>query len=403
MKKNWLTLDSDTFLWVKGEKGLLYNTLNGSSFDFANVGQVAAICEDLLKADNLYSVSISDHQFLDKDTILWINTVVANEMGNFTLGKTYEERPISLMPILKIQDNVQRYIWEYDREIQGGVLNNLHEVFFYINGTVSGENELYKQLAHPLKIDKCLDYHDILNFCRNSQNPYFASIYLVGSLFTYAYYRELLEGLEQLQAQLTVIVTDMDCLRDMRAYIDLGKQRNITVQVMIRNMSCIGPLFANQEGDNRHYCFLISSEAEYEYVLNTIESRNVVNYQIIPIVKDNLDFLKSILYLDEEELAGIRLSKREVFIRQSINLNDFGRLIILPNGYVYSNVNQPHLGTIKDLPIDIVYKEFLEGQSWLNVRTKKPCFDCIYQWICPSPSNIELIVGKPNLCSLKNE
>ena len=28
MKKNWLTLNSETFLWIKGEEGLLYNTFS---------------------------------------------------------------------------------------------------------------------------------------------------------------------------------------------------------------------------------------------------------------------------------------------------------------------------------------------------------------------------------------
>lgn len=75
--------------------------------------------------------------------------------------------------------------------------------------------------------------------------------------------------------------------------------------------------------------------------------------------------------------------------------------MVLPDGRVYSNVNHPSLGTIKNLPIDIVYKEFTKGQSWFNVRKQKPCSDCIYQWLCPSPSNIELAIGKPNLCLMK--
>lgn len=40
MKKNWLTLNSETFLWLKGEEGLLYNTLNATSFYFVNTGEV---------------------------------------------------------------------------------------------------------------------------------------------------------------------------------------------------------------------------------------------------------------------------------------------------------------------------------------------------------------------------
>lgn len=34
-------------------------------------------------------------------------------------------------------------------------------------------------------------------------------------------------------------------------------------------------------------------------------------------------------------------------------------------------------------------------------RVQNPCNACIYQWLCPSPSNYELAIGKPNLCHVK--
>lgn len=80
MKENWLTLNSETFLWIKGEEGLLYNALDAISFHFANVGEVGKICNELLKVDNLYSVTVSDNQFQDKETVAWIDSIVANKM-----------------------------------------------------------------------------------------------------------------------------------------------------------------------------------------------------------------------------------------------------------------------------------------------------------------------------------
>ena len=118
MKKNWLTLNSETFLWIKGEEGLLYNTLNATSFPFANIGEVEKICNELLKVDNLYSVMVSDNQLQDKKSVAWIDSIITNNMGCLTREVTYEERPVSLMPILKVQDNTQRYVWEHNRGIR---------------------------------------------------------------------------------------------------------------------------------------------------------------------------------------------------------------------------------------------------------------------------------------------
>jgi len=77
-------------------------------------------------------------------------------------------------------------------------------------------------------------------------------------------------------------------------------------------------------------------------------------------------------------------------------------LTIGPDGKVYSgDMNEPAIGTIDESLYTIVYREMTEGHSWLRIRDQKPCCDCIYQWLCPSPSNYELAIGKPNLCHVK--
>ncbi|MCY6345015.1 hypothetical protein [Bacteroides hominis] len=127
------------------------------------------------------------------------------------------------------------------------------------------------------------------------------------------------------------------------------------------------------------------------------------NYRMIPIYTgDNLAFFENNIYLSEEELLNINLSKREIFAHQVINTNYFGVLTISPDGKVYSgDMNEPAIGTIDESLYTIVYREMTEGHSWLRIRDQKPCCDCIYQWLCPSPSNYELAIGKPNLCHVK--
>ena len=47
---------------------------------------------------------------------------------------------------------------------------------------------------------------------------------------------------------------------------------------------------------------------------------------------------------------------------------------------------------------EIVYNEIEKGKSWLRIRNQFPCDNCVYQWICPSPSNYEIAIGRSNLC-----
>jgi len=85
-----------------------------------------------------------------------------------------------------------------------------------------------------------------------------------------------------------------------------------------------------------------------------------------------------------------------------MNKHDFGKLHIMPDGNVYANVNHPVLGNIYADGINkIVRKEIEEGISWFRIRNQAPCNDCIYQWLCPPPSNYEIAIGRTNLCHVK--
>ena len=93
---------------------------------------------------------------------------------------------------------------------------------------------------------------------------------------------------------------------------------------------------------------------------------------------------------------------KDFFTRQAMNIYDVGKINIMPNGDVYANVNHPVLGNIyTDSIYDIVHKEVEEGLSWFRIRNHAPCNDCVYQWLCPPPSNHEIAIGRPNLCHVK--
>jgi pseudo-rSAM protein len=148
--------------------------------------------------------------------------------------------------------------------------------------------------------------------------------------------------------------------------------------------------------------FHITNEKEYELAEALIEKYGLENTEIKPVyVGGNLQFFLDNIYLTEEDLQSPKLSKREVFAHQALNTNDFGKLTVTAEGKVYANTSFHPIGTINDDIRKLVYEELTEGQSWLRIRDMKPCSECVYQWLCPSPSDYELAIGKPNLCHVE--
>jgi uncharacterized protein len=79
------------------------------------------------------------------------------------------------------------------------------------------------------------------------------------------------------------------------------------------------------------------------------------------------------------------------------------KMFITTNGKILQCERIDHdfeLGHIQDDRVELDFDYIAAGESWVRVRNQKPCVDCIYQWLCPSPSNYEIVIRKPNLCHI---
>ena len=148
--------------------------------------------------------------------------------------------------------------------------------------------------------------------------------------------------------------------------------------------------------------FNIKTEDDIEQVEDLIEEYNISNYQLNPVyTSENIQFFEKYVYLSREDVLSNPISIRDIFIHQTMNTNDYGKLSLMPNGDVYANLKHPKIGNIKvDNIDDIVLREMKRGQSWFRIRNQEPCNKCVLQWLCPSPSDYELAIGRPNLCGV---
>jgi len=91
-----------------------------------------------------------------------------------------------------------------------------------------------------------------------------------------------------------------------------------------------------------------------------------------------------------------------IFAHQKLNTNFFGSLTIISSGDVYANINRPALGNIVNNSIlELIKSELIINTAWRKIRDVEPCSNCIYQYLCPSPSNYEIILDKSNLCCIR--
>jgi pseudo-rSAM protein len=148
---------------------------------------------------------------------------------------------------------------------------------------------------------------------------------------------------------------------------------------------------------------VVSSDEDYRQAEQIVEQYPIEQYQIKPVYTGgNIAFFEENVFLVREDILSTSMSIKDFFFKQNMNTNDFGKINILTNGDVYANLNHPTLGNISTQSIDeIVYKELEEGKSWLRVRDQAPCNNCLYQWLCPSPSDYEVAIDRSNLCHVK--
>jgi pseudo-rSAM protein len=214
MVKYWVTLLPETFLWIKNNRGLVYQSANQKSFKFDSVGEIANICNHLLIAENLYTIELTE---TDIEKIgSWINSVMEINAGYLTQKNVNVKKPVSLKPIIKIQDNTKHYAWQHNRGIGGEIIRNLHELTFYINGSRHGDDDKYRQTVFPIKECDGLNINKILGFIDNAKSYFLSYINVVGNIFTYSGFDMLFAYMSESQKQFTINITLADFANNMQ-------------------------------------------------------------------------------------------------------------------------------------------------------------------------------------------
>ena len=392
-KKKWFSLAPSVFIWRKKEQCLFYDsdTFRSKLLCVEN-SAIDGFISELQNIDNLYCIDITEKS--DEKIISLLKEIIHLKMGRVVgEDEMHGKRPVQLPPLLNVQSDVERLQIEGITHLTIGenVLEYIHEVRIILSENIEPQTiqsilffieSLRKSNLYSIKISGYTpDFNPLTVFWQSLHSmPALKTIELD---FNDDILIDVLLGIKEL------------AIENYKLQIQIGSDFNENYFDKVDN-------FLQSERITHAYEFAISSEDEFEKIRKKIKDFNPESMRIKPIFTGhNHTFFENSVYVDENDILNAEMTKKNIFAHQALNTNDFGKLTITSDGMVYANPRFPHLGTAEDDIRLLVYREISVGASWRRIRDMAPCSDCIYQWLCSSPSDYELELNKPNLCHVK--
>lgn len=391
--KYWFIVRQSVFVWIKGTVCYFYdsNTFMGQKIYFEDV-YTEVFVKRLADVENLYSLPLVQSELENCCIGNLVASLVNLKMADLILQDNMRKKPIQLPPLLNLQADIRR-IKEgniTDLSIGEGVLNNLQSVCIDFDTNI--DLSFFDKLSTLLACLERRGFYEIII------RGYSSSL---KNCNTFWEQLDDISGIKRIYLDLEL--TTPDTLESLKS-LSLSK---IVLDLIIYpeyNIYMLEGLIDHLEDRFSLICsFNVFSEKDVAYVEDLVCKLKISQYNIIPCYNGkNLDFFEECIYVNEQDILDSHQTKQNIFAHQVLNTNDFGKLTITSSGKVYANLHHEPLGTIDDDIRYLVYKEMSNGISWRRIRDMKPCSDCIYQWLCPSPSDYELKIGKPNLCYINN-
>lgn len=375
----WFMIEPYVFVGMSSQSVLLYNTLDGVSLE-SDKNEVVELLSDLLVVENCGVVLLTNERYNQKDIKYFIRELREKYMGDVIDVSLSKGKPIQLLPYFNFQNKLGIYK-KHNFPSFKNALESLFEISIHLDSTsdvtklipflksIPGA-PIFNIIGDIWEVHNCEKLFDYLNT-------------VLSLKIICCSYKNKINLRRDLDNNFSFkILIDFP--------IDLQKWKEMRLSLLNHNL----PI---------EYVFEVSSEDEVEMAEQFIGKFHIKKYRLDPIFTgENNCFFEDYIFLDKEDILAVPMSIKDFFIHQSMNIYDFGKINIMPNGDAYANLNYPSLGNIyKDDIYEIVQNEIDEGESWFRVRNQAPCNDCVYQWICPSPSNYEIVLRRPNLCHVK--
>lgn len=375
----WFKIEPYVHISIVNSNVLLYNTFDGSFIESKDIEIVKLLKKTLLK-ENCGVVLLTAERYNLDNIRKFIMELRAKYMGDIIDIELSKSKPVQIMPFTSLV-NTQELFKKQNFPTGKKILEYLSEISIYVdyNTNIMDLNSFLKSL------------------------PNISTVNIIGNLKDVANYKELLLVLDQFPSLKKITCNYSNVISLQPEFVNnFSYSILINYPIDISKWNYSRRLLLNQSIPFE-CIFEVTSMDNYSQINKFIEEFGIEKHQLKPVYTgDNIDFFKENVFLTKDDILSTPLSISDFFINQSMNIFDFGKIAIMSNGDIYANVNYPILGNIHTHSIyEIISKELEEGRSWLRIRNQAPCNTCLYQWFCPSPSNYEIAIGRPNLCHVK--
>ena len=375
----WFKIEPYVFVGITSNCVLLYNTLDGVTIE-SDRDEVVDLLREALQVENCGVVLLTNDRYKKKDVKNFIIEIREKYMGDIIDVSLSKGKPVQLLPYFNFPNKHEIYK-KHNFSPLKNVLEHLSEIGIHIDATTNVKKlvEFLKSIPGSLtfniigNIREVTKYYELLSFFERHPSP-----------------KNILCAYNNVFALQPDFVNNFSYRISVRFPID-KLQWNHSIQILL-NQTCAV-----------EYIFDVTSNEDCQKAEQLIEQNKIEKYWINPVYTgNNIRFFEENVFLTKEDILSTPTTIKDFFARQAINIYDFGKINIMPNFDAYANLNHPKLGNIyTDSLHEIVQKELDEGLSWFRTRNHAPCNNCVYQWLCPSPSNHEIAIGHPNLCHLK--
>lgn len=406
MKEYYIYIESYVFLFYKKGKVLIYDSILGKSYLTEYDTALLSILERLMNLENMYVIPINETDLDNKYVHTFVSLLKENFCGDLFPKSELKTKPISFPPILDFQYLKKK---RDESKLDNNILSNLKEISIYLNNKCN--NKLCSQ--------KCAFFNTQILFCSKQNNNISTIQWKKLKNFLTENYLEnikfnILGGNIYQHPDITNII---DFFKNQNAiyYVhysifnkDLNFYNKLNCKILIDypfNVDLIEHVFVlTKKNTNIEYEFIIKDYQTFSTASYFQKKYSTKKVSIIPIYDNNLSFFQTNVFIQSNDLKKTQLSKKDIFRNQTLNSHYFGHLIVDCNGDIYAGRKDIIIGSIYSCTLkDILTHALNDKQSpWLQIRDQKPCSECVYQWLCPSPNNYEIALKQSCLCHITN-
>lgn len=405
-KKYWFYVYPHVYFYYMQEKMLLYNTHNGLYIE-SNDKECIQLIKEIYDPQNLGAILVSKvHLSCSKI----IDEIILKSMGRLVELQKQVEKPVNLLPILNVQRDVEKLILQNSNLLRHNIISYLSELDIFINQKCTQSCSHCKKYFRQYKSCKKqysnveLSIDIIKNILSQIKLSSVSKINILGgNIFKYTQWSNLLEVISHHRNFHFHFWINYLNLIDNQVFSPLNM---FFMEILVTFPIQIMALERLLKSCNRNFMFhfFIENEEQYGESIRIIDNLAIENYNFVPIYTGkNKSFFSKSIFLEKNDIFSSTISMREIFRNKKLNANDFGTFIIFPDGSVKANINTKILGNINEISIlELIYRELLENTAWRVVRNNMMCNNCLYQFLCPPPSNYEKVIGIPNLCHVED-